>query len=311
MERNLHYTTALASGLSDNPLVANISRDLSATNRKKFHDTADNGVPLVYDLTVQVAIEDPGTSITVQPMVVPSTYAFKNGSKKLQQALKKKARAAGLDLHAWNKTVNYSFSRDMSHWTVMTPSNGHPDNATPYNYVGGEWEYSKFSIDQADGSRDQFIVHLLGEHTPASYLENTDPTGTNLISMSLSEMWLSTLGQVTQPDDDALDQAEFPILEQLLRPFSDVDDFHYAKTEIADTNDDAPYAQNVPGGIDQPDVSHGILKGQLVLSTSQGMVQTTRLLAPYGWLGLRTKRTVGTGNADIYVQCNGISKLGA
>lgn len=312
MERNLHYTTDLAvaggSSVTDNPLVINVARDLSAVNRKKFHCTTRKGVPLVYDLTVQCAIEDPSVAITVQPITASSNYCYKNGAKLLQKALDNKADMAGIDLHAWNRTVNYSWARDMSQWVVMPPTNAHPDNGTPYAIAGGEWEFSKFSIDHAAGTRDQFIVHLCGEHFPVGYQENADPTAVNIASVSLPNMFLSSIGPKVDHDEGA--QAEFSLLEQLLRPHADIDDLHYAQTELSQTNDDAPYAQYVPGASDSPDFDHGVLKGQMVLSAAQGMVQTTRLLAPFGWLGMRSKRTLNVdSNADYYVQCNGIFKM--
>lgn len=127
----------------------NLARDLSALNRKGMEQTTRKGVPLVYHckLTIYRNFTDRlNSSLFVSPYVAASNWVTRNGAVKLHAAREAMFKNAGIkksDRGRYDKTIRYGWDSHAQTWATPVFSDGsftHTDM--------GEWDLSKFAIDQ-------------------------------------------------------------------------------------------------------------------------------------------------------------------
>jgi hypothetical protein len=304
MEGRLNYKETgfdATSATSDTTTAYhNLSRDLSAANRKNFEQTTRKGVPLVYHCKLTVYRDFLTDRVASQLHAIvgtaPKNWVFRNGAVKLHAGREKMFRNAGIkksDRGRYDKTIRYAWNAHNQTWA--TPL--FLDGASTFTDFG-EWDLSKIAIDQDT----ELVPALFG----AVFDESAATTGDNF---NMPNAYLNSRRKI---DLDDLPAAHGAADHSIIRSMFNVEDSTDDELQvIADDNQDLPpYNQDSHMG---SFTSKAV--GDIAVTGNYGAPKDTVYFdAPFGLaeiVMLKTADTSASLAADIsyHIEVLGISEM--
>ena len=288
----------------------NLAKDLSAKNMKGFAQTTTRGVPLVYDVTINVngVGTDPGGSATAF-YTVPNTWMYRNGAVKLHYAREKQFDNMEIDDNdrgRYDETIRYTWFDEYkgagsSTWEVLPLHGLNATGGATAALQGGEWDYTQILTNTDAGG---FYVKLIGKHDPVTVDEEN--TFYTMDAMSLVPYYLNSRRKVPSDDPD-IGPADHNIHDQILLAGRDSDELQDNMQALVDDQaDQPPYAYG-----DEPhwiDFTRPSCVGTTHTFDSVTSSDSIRIRAPFGLIGLGFQKS-GSVESALVVKVNSIKPM--
>lgn len=162
--RHLRYelTTSATPGTETSHYL-DLARDISRMNRRLYRQGRDYHVKRVSI----VSTDTPNSGNRISLATVPDTWvsrnAWKRGFQTFQNMNKDATRQTSGDVSGTWEDFKVYLSEDMKSGDILAPK----DNGGNL-YLAGEWTYSILVSPDGTTSADEFSLHMLGDHDPAT-----------------------------------------------------------------------------------------------------------------------------------------------